>query len=98
MNIPRLKEIVAPLCREYNVKRLDIFGSAALGLDTGDSDIDLLVDFREPRLKPAARFFGLLHQLEDIFHRGVDLYTYRGLRNPYFRDRVLKERRPLYEG
>ena len=61
-------------------------------------DVDLLVEFREPEIRPARRFFGLLHQLEDSLGCEVDLLTLGSLRNPYFRKRVLGERVPIYEG
>ena len=66
--------------------------------DPGISDLDLLVEFREPATRPAKRFFGLLHSIEDALACQVDLVALPGLRNPYFRKRVLEERVPLYEG
>ena len=87
-----------PACRTFNVRRLDAFGSAANGTSTATSDVDLLVEFNDPADRPAARFFGLLHHLEDALGCPVDLLTTTSLRNPYFRKRVLKERIPLYEG
>ena len=98
MRIEDIKKAAVPACREFNVKRLDAFGSAARGASTAFSDVDLLVEFREPESRPAGRFFGLLHQLEDSLGCNVDLLTLGSLRNPYFRTRVLKERIPIYEG
>ena len=43
------------------------------------------------------RFFGLLHHLEDALGCEVDLLTVNGLRNPYFKRRVLEERVPIYD-
>ena len=98
MRIEDIKRAVAPACQEFDVKRLDAFGSAARGTSTASSDVDLLVEFREPEIRPARRFFGLLHQLEDSLGCEVDLLTLGSLRNPYFRKRVLGERVPIYEG
>lgn len=84
-------------CREFDVKRLDAFGSVARGTASASSDVDLLVEFRNPEDRPAKRFFGLLHSLEDSLGCNVDLLTLDSLRNPYFRKRVLEERMPLYE-
>ena len=37
------------ICRRYHVKRLDVFGSAAVGdFNPDTSDIDFLVEFDEP--------------------------------------------------
>jgi len=87
-----------PACRKFDVRRLDVFGSTARDAASGTSDVDLLVEFRNPDRSPARRFFGLLHQLEDTLGCEVDLLTTGSLRNPYFRERVLKERIPIYEG
>ena len=98
MRIEDIKKAAAPACRDFNVKRLDAFGSAARGTSTASSDVDLLVEFRRPEIKPARRFFGLLHQLEDSLGCEVDLLTLGSLRNPYFRKRVKEERVSIYEG
>jgi len=86
-----------PACRQFDVRRLDVFGSIARNEAGSASDVDLLVEFRDPSRSPARRFFGLLHCLEDALGCEVDLLTIDGLRNPYFRNRVLKERIPIYE-
>ena len=98
MTIDEIKKISDSACRDFNVKQLDVFGSVALGKSTSSSDVDLLVEFRDPDDHPAKRFFGLLHRLEDSLGCQIDLLTIKSLRNPYFRNRVLSERVPLYEG
>ena len=98
MTIEEIKKIAAPACRAFKVKRLDLFGSLARGAGTAGSDVDLLVEFDNPALQPARRFFGLLHYLEDALGCEVDLLTVGGLRNPSFRRRVLQERVNLYAG
>lgn len=98
MELDEIKTTVIAVCRDFDIKRLDAFGSLARGSATDTSDVDLLVEFRENTPHRAKQFFGLLHRLEDTLGCKVDLLTARGLRNPYFRRRVLKERIPLYEG
>ena len=98
MRIEDIKKAVAPACRAFDVKRLDAFGSATRGTSTVSSDVDLLVEFRDPKIRPSGRFLGLLHQLEDSLGCEVDLLTLGSLRNPYFRERVLGERVSIYEG
>ena len=97
MTIEDIRRAVEPACRQFNVRRLDAFGSVARGTSTELSDLDLLVEFREPAVHPARRFFGLLHTIEDTLGRDVDLLAVPGLRNPYFRRQVLAERVRLYE-
>jgi hypothetical protein len=98
MTLDDLKKAVEPACHEFGVRRLDAFGSTARGEAGGGSDVDLLVDFADPTERAAKRFFGLLHRLEDMLGCPVDLLTVSGLRNPYFKDRVMRERVALYEG
>ena len=97
MGIDEIRQVVPPLCRQFGVRRLDVFGSIARGSASSSSDVDFLVEFRDPGRSPAKRFFGLLHRLEDVFGCRVDLLTSGGLRNPYFKARALSERVPVYE-
>ncbi|MEW5768313.1 MAG: nucleotidyltransferase family protein [bacterium] len=98
MTLEEIKKVAVPICSEFKVKRLDLFGSIVRGADSSDSDIDLLVEFEEPNLQPSKRFFGLLHHLEDALRCEVDLLTVSSLKNPYFRRRILKEKVNIYEG
>ena len=98
MTLEEIKQVAVPACREFKVKRLDLFGSLARGEGTTTSDVDLLVEFEEPELHPSRRFFGLLHHLEDALRCDVDLLTASSLSNPYLRRRVLKERVNIYGG
>ena len=98
MNLEELKGIAEVACRQYRVKRLDASGSTARGTATESSDIDLLVEFKESDQNLTRRFFGLLHYLEDHLGCEIDLFTADSLRNPYFRERIMQERMPVYEG
>jgi len=98
VKINDLREAITAACREFGVKRLDAFGSTAREAASASSDVDLLVEFREPERSPSKRFFGLLHCLEDTLGCKVDLLTIGSLKNPYFRERVLQERVLVYEG
>jgi predicted nucleotidyltransferase len=98
MTLEEIKKVAGPACREFKVKRLDLFGSLARGEGTAQSDVDLLVEFEEPDVHPSKKFFGLLHHLEDALGCEVDLLTVSSLRNPYFCRRVLKERVNIYGG
>ena len=86
------------LCRRFHVRRLDIFGSAATGrFNPATSDLDFLVEF-EP-VSPEAlpdNYFGLLKELEDLFHRHIDLVSARAIRNPYFAAGVDATRQSVY--
>jgi hypothetical protein len=80
------REIEA-LCRDYGVRRLAVFGSAATGgFRANSSDLDFLVVFRTP-LTPgyANRYFGQLEGLQSLFKRRWDLVVESSIKNPYFR-------------
>lgn len=86
------------LCREYEVQRLALFGSAATGgfrVDT--SHLDFLVEFRAPLAAGYAdRYFGLLEGLQGVFKRPVDLVVESAIRNPYFCEAVDRDKALLY--
>jgi predicted nucleotidyltransferase len=91
-------ENVRQLCRKHHVSRLELFGSAATGeFNPSRSDLDFLVDFKP--LVPVDRadaYFGLLADLQDLFHRDIDLVETEAISNPYFKQTVNVDRTVLY--
>ncbi len=60
--IDRRRAEIAMLCRRYGVRQLEVFGSAARGIDfdPDTSDADFLVEFEpDSKLPPLQQFFGL---------------------------------------
>lgn len=95
--IERHLEALIELCREYHVKRLDVFGSAAAGDFEDTSDIDFLVEFdSEVGRRRFDNYFDLHRALERLFARPIDLVEPGGLRNPYFIRQVNETRRQIY--
>ena len=95
--IEQRKVELQALCRKFYVRRLDLFGSAALGNDAAPRDLDFLVDFGD--LAPteyAEAYFGLREALERLFSRPVDLVTAPSIRNPFFKQRLEQTRSMLY--
>jgi uncharacterized protein len=86
------------LCSRYKVRRLELFGSAAVGRDRpGESDLDFLVEFDPlPSGRYADTYFGLLENLQQLFGRPVDLVVGSAIRNPYFRDSVERTKTLVY--
>jgi hypothetical protein len=73
------------LCKEFDVARMYVFGSASTGNSTFDSDIDLLISFKDISFeKYTDNYFELHEQLELLLEKRVDLITERSLKNPYF--------------
>lgn len=86
------------LCRRLGVRRLDLFGSA-LGdsFDPHSSDVDVLVEFAAgPTFDYFETYFALKEGLERIVGRPVDVVSATSIRNPYFRDQVMRTREILY--
>ena len=92
------REEIELLCRQFGVRRLDLFGSALSdSFDPLTSDVDVLVEFTGgPDFDYFDSYFGLKEGLEALFARPVDLINAGSMRNPYFRDQVLRTRRLLY--
>ncbi|MCX8085480.1 MAG: nucleotidyltransferase domain-containing protein [Rhodocyclaceae bacterium] len=90
-------EEIARLCRQFGVRRLEVFGSAASGgFDPARSDLDFLVSFEPAGASLFRRYFGLQEALERLFGRKVDLVSADALRNPYFIAEVARSRRTIY--
>ncbi|HBE93323.1 MAG TPA: hypothetical protein DDW55_12700 [Gammaproteobacteria bacterium] len=86
------------LCKKYNVRRLEVFGSAVRDdYDPQHSDVDLLVEI-EPQETSSYfdDYFNLLEGLESLLNRPVDLLSIDSLDNPYFIERIANERETLY--
>jgi uncharacterized protein len=93
-------EELAALCRRFQVKRLEIFGSATTGAFRPESsDLDFIVDFGDEPLGPwAGRFLEFADTLESLFGRPVELIMPRSIQNPYFREAVDASRQLLCGG
>ena len=90
---------IAEHCRRLNVRRLEVFGSAARGdFDPETSDIDFLVEFGEhEHLNAFDQYFDLVESLEALFNKRVDLLEARPFENPYFRASLEESKEPVYE-
>ena len=88
---------IEALCRRHGVRRLDLFGSAAIGQAGAGSDYDFLVDFEPfPSGGYADAYFGLLEGLQELLGAPVELVVERAIRNPHFLQAVQAQREPVY--
>lgn len=73
---------------KYQIIRLGVFGSVARGVMSSDSDVDVVVELKEPDL-----FFliGIKQDLEEQLNRPVDIVRYRQRMNTYLRQRIDQE-------
>jgi predicted nucleotidyltransferase len=85
------------VCRQFHVRRLEVFGSAARKDLDECRDVDLLVEF-DPLAAPRVfdTYFELRRSLENLFDKPVDLVEPEGLQNPFFIEQVNASRRTLY--
>jgi len=87
------------LCLKYQVKRLELFGSATgkESFNAHKSDIDFLVEFFPLKQGEYAEcYFGLLESIEELFNRHVDLVMPKAIKNPYFLESINQSREVLY--
>lgn len=86
------------VCRKHQVSQMYLFGSAAKGNFTKDSDLDFLVQFSDKVgvLDYADNFFSLVEALEALFERRVDLLTISSLKNPILKEEIEKTKVMLY--
>jgi len=83
-----LKKLKREVAKEYSVKTMGVFGSVARNEQTGQSDIDLLVEFSKP--VGFVTFMRLENFLSGRLGNKVDLVTPDSLK-PVIRQDVLSE-------
>lgn len=92
---PLLSALRALLRTEPNVRLALLFGSTSTDRDTADSDVDLLVQLREPNFE---RLLDLGAKLEAVIGRRVDLVELRDAEtDPALLARIVGEGRVLVD-
>ena len=72
----------------YEIIRIGVFGSAARDSMNEQSDIDVVVELGKPDL---FYLIGIKQELEEEFHRPVDIVRYRNRMNAFLKKRIDKE-------
>jgi predicted nucleotidyltransferase len=86
--IQALRNFIALNRDRYEIIRLGIFGSAARDNMNEESDIDVVVELGKPDL---FYLVGIKQDLEEKFHRPVDIVRYRDRMNAFLKKRIDKE-------
>lgn len=73
---------------KYGIRSLGIFGSFARKEQNKKSDIDIIVDIKEPDIFILS---DIKQDIEDIFHCSVDVVRMHQRLNPLFKKRIDKE-------
>jgi predicted nucleotidyltransferase len=97
-NLDRIQDV----CKRHHVKSLYLFGSATKQDNqyNSESDVDLLYRFNKSEINEmeyADNYFNLLFALQSLLNRNIDLVPEEKLSNPYFIERVNRDRHKIYE-
>ncbi|AUD03306.1 type VII toxin-antitoxin system MntA family adenylyltransferase antitoxin [Spirosoma pollinicola] len=85
-----------PYFRNQPVKRAYLFGSAARGEQTKDSDIDILVELDYEQGADFYQFLDMQEQLSALLNMTVDLVSANGL-SPFIKPFIDQEKQLIYE-
>ncbi|MBI5278925.1 MAG: nucleotidyltransferase domain-containing protein [Burkholderiales bacterium] len=89
---------IADICRRYHVQRLSLFGSAAVGAERPDSDVDLLVEFVPGEAPSGFALVDMQQELSEAFAgRRIDLAFPSVLQNPFRRRAIEAQLKPLFQ-
>jgi predicted nucleotidyltransferase len=73
---------------KYDILKIGLFGSAARNSMNEKSDIDVVVELGKPDL---FNLIGIKQDLEEQFHKPVDIVRYREKMNAFLKHRIDKE-------
>jgi predicted nucleotidyltransferase len=99
LSLAELRTVLRPFCEKYRIRRLEVFGSAARGLATPESDVDLLVTLDESRPSPAAELLEMAGEAEELVGAPVDFVLRRAVEksaNRFARNVILASAVCLY--
>ena len=72
LTIQEITDGVTIVSREYPLRKVELFGSYADGRNTPRSDVDLLVEFTQPRVS-LLTLNALKYRMEEILGTDVDI-------------------------
>lgn len=90
------RERIAEFCRKWRITEFSLFGSVLRGDFRPDSDVDVLVSLDPGAPWSLYEWVEMIDKLKEIFGREVDLVEKTGLRNPFRRRGILKNREVIY--
>lgn len=93
LTVPLIEKSIAEVVADYQITKVDLFGSYAKGTAKEDSDIDLLVEFTKPAVS-LITLASLKYALEEKLNTKVDV-----IHGPLESDSflILGKLVPLYE-
>lgn len=70
-SINEISELIKPVAQKYQAQKVILFGSAARGDFTEDSDYDFLI--LGSSIKTLIQYASIINELKDLLHRDVDI-------------------------
>jgi predicted nucleotidyltransferase len=92
--IPRKK--ISEFCRRWGVAEFSLFGSVLRADFRSDSDVDVLVTFSKDAEISLFDLVQMKLDLENIFHRPVDIIEKEALENPFRKREILRTAQVIY--
>ncbi|HNZ88138.1 MAG TPA: nucleotidyltransferase family protein [Methanofastidiosum sp.] len=96
VKLSEIKIKSVPILKRHGIRKAAIFGSYVRGEETKDSDIDILVEFKDIENKSLLDLIGLEQDLEEFLNKKVDVITYNSI-HPLLKEYILKEQEVFYE-
>jgi predicted nucleotidyltransferase len=94
ITLPQKK--IAAFCHKWKISEMSLFGSVLSEDFRPDSDIDVLVSFKDDAGWGLFDLVDMRDELEGIFLRKVDLVEKEALRNPFRQQRILSGKKVIY--
>lgn len=94
ITLPQRK--IHDFCLKWKISEMALFGSVLSEDFRDDSDVDVLVSFRDDAGWGLFDFVDMIDELKAIFGRRVDLVEKDSLRNPFRRQRILGSNEVIY--
>lgn len=96
---PPTPEVLSAFCRRWSVAELALFGSALRDDFSAESDVDVLVTFRDGAVPTLFSLVSMERELSTLFGRPVDLAMRRAVEqgvNALRRESILRSARVLH--
>lgn len=94
MSREEIEATVVSILGKHGVRKIGLFGSYARGEERPESDLDLLVDFRDQ--KSLLTLVRIERELSESLGIKVDLLTEQAI-SPYLVDRIKAELKVIYQ-
>ncbi len=95
LTLDEIRKIAIPILKKNDVEFAGIFGSYARGEAKPESDIDIVIRYKDDNKKSLLDLIGLQNDLATVIGAKIDLGT-EGSIHPYIKESVKKDLKILY--